>query len=102
MPKLLEKTDDQLKVYFTMGEIFQKLGINRSNILYWIHQLGLNVKYSGSARATRYHFTRSDLSLFEKIVKLKNDGHSLMAIKRMIQEPDDDLRNIGVPMRIYA
>ena len=69
----------QLKLYYSISEVSNELGVAQSKIRYWTAYFGMSIKRN--KKGSR-HFKRHDIDLLHRIKKLTDGGLHLWAIAK--------------------
>jgi DNA-binding transcriptional MerR regulator len=85
------------KIYFKIGDVAEKFGVNTSLIRYWEQEFKF-IKPRKSAKGTRL-FTKKDIDHFEIIYHLiKEKGMTIQGAKAFLKNKKDDasIENLNV------
>lgn len=87
-----EKTSDELKLYFTIGEVADKFGVNTSLIRFWEKEFDI-IKPKKNKKGNRL-FTKEDVDNFYIIYHLvKERGYTLEGAKKKLKQNKPDTLN---------
>lgn len=76
------------KLYWTIGEVADELGVNTSSIRYWEKEFG-SLRPKRTGRGDRL-FTRKDIDQIKRIMHLvKEEGFTLNGAKEQIRKADE-------------
>jgi len=68
------------KLYYSIGEVSQELGVRSSNVRFWCKEIG--IKPSRSHITNNRRFTREDIELLHKVKGLSDTGiYTIVGIK---------------------
>ncbi|PPK85864.1 DNA-binding transcriptional MerR regulator [Neolewinella xylanilytica] len=82
-----EKTDDDLKRYYSIGEVAKKLGVNTSLIRFWENEFG-HIKPNKNSRGDR-RFTKENIAQLQQVYHLVRDrGFTLEGARKEIANAD--------------
>ena len=88
------KTDDDLKLYYSIGEVAERLGVNASQLRFWENEFA-HIKPNKNSRGER-RFTRDNIRQLEQIeYLLKERGFTIDGARKEIaaskkKTPDKD------------
>lgn len=86
------KEKEDLKLYYTIGEVAEKFGVNTSLIRFWEKEFDI-IKPKKNKKGNRL-FTKEDLDNFYIIYHLvKERGYTLEGAKRKIKQNKPDTLN---------
>jgi len=78
-----EKTDEDLKLYYSIGEVAKRLGVNASQIRFWDKEFA-HIKPNKNSRGER-RFTKDGIRQLEEIhYLLKDRGFTIEGARREI------------------
>jgi DNA-binding transcriptional MerR regulator len=77
------KTDDDLKLYYSIGEVAERLGVNASQLRFWENEFA-HIKPNKNSRGER-RFTKDNIRQLEEIeYLLKERGFTIEGARREI------------------
>ncbi|WP_116107898.1 MerR family transcriptional regulator [Lewinella sp. IMCC34191] len=82
-----QKTDDDLKRYYSIGEVAKKLGVNTSLIRFWENEFS-HIKPNKNSRGDR-RFTKENITQLQQVYHLVRErGFTLEGARREIATGD--------------
>ncbi len=77
------KTDDDLKLYYSIGEVAERLGVNASQLRFWENEFA-HIKPNKNSRGER-RFTKDNIRQLEQIeYLLKERGFTIEGARKEI------------------
>lgn len=90
---LMEETEF-IKLYYSIGEVSEKLGVNTSLIRFWEKEFK-EIKPKKNERGKRY-YTASDIQVLQKIYHLvKEEGHTLQGARDAMGSHSSTEKNLA-------
>lgn len=84
------KTDDDLKLYYSIGEVAERLGVNASQLRFWENEFA-HIKPNKNSRGER-RFTKDNIRQLEEIeYLLKERGFTIEGARKEIAAGKKDL-----------
>ena len=81
-----QKEINNHKIYYTIGEVSQMLGIETSTIRYWEKEFDFFISPRKNAKGTRY-YKKDDIEKLRMIVYLRNEkGLGIEGIRKKLRE----------------
>lgn len=97
-----ERTDLELKRYYSISETAKSVGVSRTCLRWWLEEFGINIKQNGSGKR---FFLAEDVSLLIEINRLVHiNGLTVRGAKHVLTHEGQkqfDYAKVGVPMRVY-
>jgi DNA-binding transcriptional MerR regulator len=80
-----DKSDEDLKLYYSIGEVAERLGVNTSQIRFWDKEFS-HIKPSKNSRGER-RFTKENIQQLEEVRNLlKEKGFTIDGARKQIAE----------------
>lgn len=85
-------SEERQKLYYTIGEVADELGVNRSLVRYWDERFP-QVKPRKNRRGERF-FTEKDIKVLKRIQHLtKEKGYTLKGAKKQLQGSPEEVES---------
>ena len=80
------------KLYYSIGEVTEFLGVNASLLRYWEAEFPAYIKPHKNKKGNRY-YTADDIRTIQYIYHLTRDcGYTLDGVREQLRHPDTDSR----------